>query len=493
MFIEQVEEQLDKMSPDEMKQWILTRAKLTEEQEQQAFLQTLTGKKKVIYMPDFSEIEAFFEKAESGDIYLEYETHYYEFDEDGSYLDDWKVWYMDPFGAMSFLNEVLRGCSALVAVGEYKQAAELYEKIRNLQFDVQEAEDSEDSRADDTPFTLLHAEEEGMLSIDSKDIGTDWIKAVVKSQKCRDREEFARQVVSMLMDPLCRKLTPEILLSENISEDVFLAMEDILKAEVLNEEILLEKMYFDPKFWREKYRHEKDLARKKKLLLNIQKKCLCPKQREQPAGVSVLDASWKQIKDLIASLRYERYIDDQWQIDEVWKICEVLCKQESLPQEPWEVRQKVLMDILENDYYDYYGCGNPTGNLSKKLCVTKQEFLALADMMDNTHHRREAADLYRQYGRDDKYISYLEGNLGKESKIYIELMNYYREKEDFENAGRVAGQALEKCRDNLTEIFIYLLADAREKGEEERYKKLYASAKRRRGADIVRINRALIK
>lgn len=148
---------------------------------------------------------------------------------------------------------------------------------------------------------------------------------------------------------------------------------------------------------------------------------------------------------------------------------------------------------MENDYYDYYGCGNPTGNLSKKLCVTKQEFLALADMMDNTHHRREAADLYRQYGRDDKYISYLEGNLGKESKIYIELMNYYREKEDFENAGRVAGQALEKCRDNLTEIFIYLLADAREKGEEERYKKLYASAKRRRGADIVRINRALIK
>ena len=215
-------------------------------------------------------------------------------------------------------------------------------------------------------------------------------------------------------------------------------------------------------------------------------------QEEQPKGVSVLAVSWKQIKELINLLRYERYIDDQWQIDEVWKICEALCRREELQQEPWEVRRKVLSDIMENDYYDYYGCGDPTGDLSKKLCVTKQEYLALADIMDRTYHSREAADLYHKYGRDDKYVSYLEDNLGKKSEIYIELMNYYREQGDFENARRVAEQALVKCRDNLTEIFIYLLEDAKEKGDKDKYNKLYASAKRRRGADINWIDRALI-
>lgn len=52
--------------------------------------------------------------------------------------------------------------------------------------------------------------------------------------------------------------------------------------------------------------------------------------------------------------------------------------------------------------------------------------MVLIDMMDNTHHQREVADLYHKYGRDDKYVSYLKNHLRKESEIYIELMNYQR-------------------------------------------------------------------
>ena len=83
MFIKQVEEQLSKMSEAEKEVWILSQARLLSEREQQDFLMSLSGEKKIIDMPSQREIEEFCEKVESGEIYLEYETHYYEFDNDG--------------------------------------------------------------------------------------------------------------------------------------------------------------------------------------------------------------------------------------------------------------------------------------------------------------------------------------------------------------------------------------------------------------------------
>lgn len=56
----------------------------------------------------------------------------------------------------------------------------------------------------------------------------------------------------------------------------------------------------------------------------------------------------------------------------------------------------------------------------------------------------------------------------------------------------VAEQGLKQCKDDLTEIFIYLLREAKAYKDEERYKKLYASAKRRKMADILRINEAVV-
>ena len=89
MFIEQVEEQLRKMSEADKDRWILAQAKLLDESERQGFLLALSGQKKITYMPDDSEIQAFLEKVEKGEIYVEYEAHYYEFDDDGRFMDDW--------------------------------------------------------------------------------------------------------------------------------------------------------------------------------------------------------------------------------------------------------------------------------------------------------------------------------------------------------------------------------------------------------------------
>ena len=52
----------------------------------------------------------------------------------------------------------------------------------------------------------------------------------------------------------------------------------------------------------------------------------------------------------------------------------------------------------------------------------------------------------------------------------------------------MAEQGLEKCKNKLTDIFIYLLMDAKKNEDEGRYQKFYSSAKRRRGADIIRID-----
>lgn len=109
MFIKLVEEQLDKMSETEKDKWILEQAKLLEESKQQGFLMSLSDEKKIMYMPSQREIEEFCEKVESGEIYTEYETHYYEFDDNGRYMDDWKVWHNDPLDAFPFLNRIFRG------------------------------------------------------------------------------------------------------------------------------------------------------------------------------------------------------------------------------------------------------------------------------------------------------------------------------------------------------------------------------------------------
>lgn len=54
-FIEHVCKQLEKMSEEQKDAWILSRAKLLSESEQQGFLMSLSGEKIITYMPARSE------------------------------------------------------------------------------------------------------------------------------------------------------------------------------------------------------------------------------------------------------------------------------------------------------------------------------------------------------------------------------------------------------------------------------------------------------
>lgn len=109
MFKDQIVEQLKKMSEEEKDQWIMNQAILCHENDRDDFLKTLTGEKLVEDVPDDRAIEEFCQKVINGDIYVEYETHYCEFDDYGHYVDDWFEDYHDPKGAFSFLDKVFNG------------------------------------------------------------------------------------------------------------------------------------------------------------------------------------------------------------------------------------------------------------------------------------------------------------------------------------------------------------------------------------------------
>ena len=68
-----------------------------------------------------------------------------------------------------------------------------------------------------------------------------------------------------------------------------------------------------------------------------------------------LEEQWAEIKRLIDSLKYEPYIDDQFEIEEIWNICEEMIKSGKLKEEPWEIRRRVLKSIIGGEYYDDYG------------------------------------------------------------------------------------------------------------------------------------------
>lgn len=219
-FIKQVTEQLKKMPEWEKEQWILERAKLLKEDERQGFLMTLSGEKKIAYMPSLQEIEEFCQKAASGEIYVEHEKRYFEFDENGRYLDDWKTWHNDPLGAMDFVDRVLRGCRDLLILGEYKTVSEILDKVCKLSFRVVDISDSEDFE-EESLFTLKNAGDEGMISRNLDDIGKDWITAAIYQKDEWDDMSLAGKLVELFEHPACRRLNPDMFIWKSFSQNIF--------------------------------------------------------------------------------------------------------------------------------------------------------------------------------------------------------------------------------------------------------------------------------
>ena len=148
----------------------------------------------------------------------------------------------------------------------------------------------------------------------------------------------------------------------------------------------------------------------------------------------------------------------------------------------------------EIDYYDYYGCYDPMHDLAQKLYTTESEILEYADILNmNEAYKKEAATIYRAHGKVEKYVQYLEMHLNKKKDNYIELIDYYDQNNDCQKARKVAELALKQCKEELTEIIIYLLKDAKKNNDEDRYKKFYKSAKLRQSVSITKVDEEMGK
>lgn len=274
-----------------------------------------------------------------------------------------------------------------------------------------------------------------------------------------------------------------------MDHDLFTLAEGITEVKsVLEEQFLIDTCS------REKRALQEKLERRQELFQDLREKSIGSTKNNVPQeqNVSVLKVFWGQICELLKWLSYEPYIDDQPEIDEIWKICSALAKRGQLVQEDWKLRKEILRSIIENEYYDYYGCYDPMMELAEKLYTTPKEHFEVAHIMEQYKgFEEQAAQIYRQFGQEDKHVSYLEMHLDKKKENYLALLQYDQEHGNRERAMRTARLALEKCKDDLTDFFVFLLREAKAEGDEAEYKKLYNSAKRRRNVQLGVIEEAL--
>lgn len=128
---------------------------------------------------------------------------------------------------------------------------------------------------------------------------------------------------------------------------------------------------------------------------------------------------------------------------------------------------------------------------AEKLCTNDEEYLSYAEILESAGYKKEAATMYDQHGRKDKYEAYLKSNLAHDESGYLTLISFYKEQNQQDKACQIAQLGLKNCKGDLTEMFIILLVNAKKEKDENLFKKLYASAKRRKRVSIDKVNQAL--
>ena len=208
---------------------------------------------------------------------------------------------------------------------------------------------------------------------------------------------------------------------------------------------------------------------------------------------SYLEEQWAEIKRLIEKLKYEPYIDDQFEIEEIWNICEEMISSGELKKEPWQIRRHVIKSIIGGEYFDYYGVYEPMKDLFDALMFTTEEKIEAADItfeIGSEYMQSDGAKLYKECGQQEKYIAYVEKYLKDKEAPYLELINYYKDTELIK-AVEIAELGFKKCKDSQTGIITFLIQNARENGDKDREEKLIKSAKIRRSVDYEKVKENL--
>lgn len=181
------------------------------------------------------------------------------------------------------------------------------------------------------------------------------------------------------------------------------------------------------------------------------------------------------------------------EIDEIYNICEEIIKSGKIEVEPWNIRKCILSEIVRGEYFDYYGVSDPMMELMDALCLTPKENLLCADLIfeiGSDYMKRDGAKIYKAHGKMDKYYEYTEQHLDSKEAPYMELIEYYKNTNPGK-AVQIAELGLKKCKDDQTDLFIFLLQYTRQAGDKEKYAKLLKSARLRRAVDYTRVQEQL--
>lgn len=480
-FITKVKEQLKKMSEEEKTQWILSQAKLTSSYSQDDFYKSLCGNKASMILPDQSEIEQFIQKVNDGGLVLLYETHYYEFDSEGHYYGDWDYQYNDPNDIMNYIQRIILGCHQLVMLEEYEQAYEILDQIIHLQFMIEDDPDTDDC-CEEASFDFSSVIEERLLSIDEKNFLSDYI---VSCHKTLLAEVAIRKIVDIIT---MQAFQYSLSIIETLSNEIINQLYNVLNGDLREVNQIIETKEKEGLGFFDLYDDNQKKVSIEKVIdyINVMR-------RHNEKKNSYLCNQWDDIQYLIEKLYCERFIDDQYELEEIDDIVNEVLQNENTREESWEIRSEILRDIYDHHFYKSLCIYESMEKLFEGLCYTDDEHLQKIEMMvslDGGIVNDKTAKLFAQYGKFDKALAYYENNLYSRIEPYEFLMNYYKEIE-FQKAVEYATLAKENCKDDLTLPYLILIEDALRREDTNEYKKLISSAKRRKCVDYLKIEQNL--
>lgn len=82
---------------------------------------------------------------------------------------------------------------------------------------------------------------------------------------------------------------------------------------------------------------------------------------------SLLIHKWNAIQENVVYLSYEKYIDNQQEIAEIWNLCYEMIRFLDENSAAYNEMKDILQDILVHGYYDHVGCYDPMHDLADCL------------------------------------------------------------------------------------------------------------------------------
>ncbi len=135
-----------------------------------------------------------------------------------------------------------------------------------------------------------------------------------------------------------------------------------------------------------------------------------------------------------------------------------------------------------NGFYDEFGASDVMKDQANAICTNRDENLKRAGIMMKSGYKtieKATANLHLELGKEDKFTAYYESVQGREEEPYRLPIDYYKDR-NHGKAVEIANLAIQKCKKDQAPFFLFLLQDAKEKGDEALFKKLMQSAPRRK-------------